>query len=109
METRIKQTKEEHKMTTAYTPYRDMQSELEQLQNICGRSVTAINTGRSYAVLSYGTPILIYCMTTGETIFDNSYYSTTTSRLQNLIKNAFELHDFKERKIYDFKLQTLSV
>lgn len=96
-------------MTTNYTPYRDMQSELEQLQNICGRSVTAINTDRSYAVLSYGTPILIYCMTTGETIFDNSYYSTTTSRLQNLIKDAFGLHDFKERKIYDFKLQTLSV
>lgn len=96
-------------MKTTYTPYRDMQREVEQLQNIYGSSVTAVNTGKTYTVLSYGTPILIYCMTTGETIFDNSYYSTTTSRLQNLIKNAFELHDFKERKIYDFKLQTLSV
>lgn len=96
-------------MKTTYTPYRDMQREVEQLQNICGSSVTAVNTGKTYTVLSYGTPILIYCMTTGETIFDNSYYSTATSRLQNLIKNAFELHDFKERKIYDFKLQTLSV
>lgn len=96
-------------MTTAYTSYRDMQSDLEQLQNIYGSSVTAVNTGKTYTVLSYGTPILIYCMTTGETIFDNSYYSTTTSRLQNLIKDAFGLHDFKERKMYEFKLQTLSV
>ena len=96
-------------MKTTYTPYRDMQREVEQLQNIYGSSVRAVNTGKTYTVLSYGTPILIYCMTTGETIFDNSYYSKTTSKLQNLIKDAFGLHDFKERKIYDFKLQTLSV
>lgn len=94
---------------STYIPYRDIQTELEQLRDIQGNSVTAKNADNRYTVLSYKTPILIIYMATGETIFDNNYYSVTTSKLQNLIKNAFGLHNYKERKIYKFKLQTLSI
>lgn len=98
-------------MTTnnTYTPYRDMQAKLEQLQAFRGSSTTAVVTDSHYIVVSYKTPIFIFCTTTGLAIFDNSYYSTTTTRIQNLIKDAFGLHDCQERIKHSVKMQILSV
>lgn len=98
-------------MTTnnTYTPYRDMQAKLEQLQAFQGRSTTAVTADGFYIVRSYNTPILILCTTTGRATFDNSYYSITTTKIQNLIKDAFGLHDCQERTIHSVKIQILSI
>lgn len=87
-------------MKTTYTPYREMTRKLERLQDIRGCSVTAKQIDKSYIVISYNTPILNLCTTTGEIIFNNIYYSPTTSRIQNTIKGAFNLSDCKERLVY---------
>lgn len=89
-------------MTTnnTYTPYRAMQSKLEQLRDFRGSSATAVFTGRRYIVKSYDTLMLDLDTKTGELLFNNCYYSITTSKLQNMIKAAFNLTDCKERKCF---------
>lgn len=92
-----------------YTPYSDMQEKLEQCQAFRGRSTTAVTADGFYIVSSYDTPILILCTTTGRATFDNSYYSTTTTKIQNLIKDAFGFQDCTERTIHSVKMQILSI
>lgn len=89
-------------MTTnnTYTPYSAMQSKLEQLQDFRGSSATAVFTGRRYIVKSYDTLMLDLDTKTGELLFNNCYYSRTTSKIQNMIKAAFNLINCKERKCF---------
>lgn len=89
-------------MTTnnTYTPYRHIQRKLEQLRDFRGSSVTAVFTGHHYIVKSYDTLMLDLDTKTGEVLFNNCYYSVTTSKLQNMIKAAFNLSDCKERLVY---------
>lgn len=83
-----------------YTTYRHMERKLEQLQDFRGSSATAIFTGRHYIVKSYDTLMLDLDTKTGELLFNNCYYSRTTSKLQNMIKAAFNLTECKERKCF---------
>ena len=55
-------------MTTnnTYTPYRAMQSKLEQLRDFRGSSATAVFTGTRYIIKSYETVILDLNTKTGE-------------------------------------------
>lgn len=80
-------------MTTnnTYTPYSAMQSKLEQLRDF---------TGTRYIIKSYETVILDLNTKTGELLFNNCYYSRTTSKIQNMIKVAFNLINCKERKCF---------
>ena len=89
-------------MTTnnTYTTYRAMQSKMEQLQDFRGSSATAIFTGCHYIVKSYDTLMLDLNTKTGELLFNNCFYSVTTSKLQNMIKSCFNLTDCKERKCF---------
>jgi hypothetical protein len=89
-------------MTTnnTYTPYRAMQSKLEQLRDFRGSSATAVFTGTRYIIKSYETVILDLNTKTGELLFNNCYYSRTTSKIQNMIKVAFNLINCKERKCF---------
>lgn len=85
---------------TTYTSYREIQRKLEQLQGFQGSSASAAFTGTHYIVKSYETIMLYLNTKTGELLFDNCYYSATTSKLQNRIKAAFNLSACKERLVY---------
>lgn len=83
-----------------YTPYKTMQAKLEQLRDFTGSTATAIFTGRHYIVKSYDTIMLDLDTKTEKLLFNNCYYSVTTSKLQNMIKAAFNLTECKERKCF---------
>ena len=89
-------------MTTnnTYTPYSAMQSKLEQLRDFTGNSASGMFTGTRYIIKSYETVILDLNTKTGELLFNNCYYSRTTSKIQNMIKVAFNLINSKERKCF---------
>lgn len=96
-------------MTTNYTPYREMTRKLEQLRDFTGNSASGMFTGTHYIVKSYETIMLDLNTKTGEVLFNNCYYSVTTSKLQNMIKTAFNLSDCKERLVYKMQLTTQKV
>lgn len=55
-----------------------------------------------YLVWSYKTLILRYSLNGHKVLyFDNRYHSNTTSRLQNLIREEFNVNRFEHRVIYD--------
>lgn len=70
---------------------------------ICNASMGVIDDEGNYLVYSYNTLIFKY---EGDNngkryYFNNNYYSKTTSRLQNDIKEAFSLDECVEKKVYD--------
>ncbi len=87
-------------MANTYTTYRHMERKLEQLRDFTGNSASGMFTGTHYIVKSYETLMLYLNTKTGELFFNNCYYSVTTSKLQNMIKAAFNLTDCKERKCF---------
>ena len=87
-------------MANTYTTYRHMERKLEQLRDFTGNSASGMFTGTHYIVKSYETLMLDLNTKTGELFFNNCYYSVTTSKLQNMIKAAFNLTDCKERKCF---------
>lgn len=89
-------------MTTnnTYTPYRHIERKLEQLRDFTGNSASGMFTGTHYIIKSYETVILDLNTKTGELLFNNCYYSRTTSKIQNMIKAAFNLINCKERKCF---------
>lgn len=89
-------------MTTnnTYTPYRSMRAALMNLRNFRGSSVSAVLNNNIYTVKSYQTVMLSLDTQTGTVLFNNRYYSHTTSKIQNLIKAAFNLYNCKERAVF---------
>ena len=73
-----------------YTAYRDIPSKLLAREDFRSNSVIGSREDGEYRVYSYGTLIFVE-KADGEVIFDNSFYSRTTSRIQNLIKNTYQL------------------
>jgi hypothetical protein len=70
------------------TKYKDMENLLKNRKPFTGNSVTATKTEAEYKVFSYNT--LIYAEGFGKVYFDDSYYSKTTSKLQNIIRRVFK-------------------
>lgn len=75
-----------------YIAYREMSYYLINQIPFVGNSVTAVMVGGEYQVFSYDT--LIFSGENGhETYFNNGYYSSTTSKLQNMLIRAYGLND----------------
>jgi hypothetical protein len=69
--------------------YRDIAQALARRDTFTGNSMTGIDNGGHYAVLSYRTRILQTDGNGRVVYFDNRFYSITTSRHQSLIRQAF--------------------
>ena len=72
------------------TNYKEMPEKLKHYESFKGNSVEAIydKYTNKYEVFSYNTRI--YC---NDGYFDNSYYSVTTSKLQNMLIDVFNLNN----------------
>lgn len=71
-------------MTKTYTSYSDIGEAIKNKIDFEGNSVTGKGTGYDYKVYSYST--LILWLRNGKPyFFDNTSYSPTTSKLQNII------------------------
>lgn len=67
-----------------YATYREMPDLLERREEFRGNSVRAFKDGEdNYIVMSYDT--IIYAQCVNGWYFDNTFYSPTTSRLQNML------------------------
>lgn len=67
-----------------YATYREMPKLLERRKEFRGNSVRAFKDWEgNYIVMSYDT--IIYAQCAGGWYFDNTFYSPTTSKLQNLL------------------------
>lgn len=85
---------------TNYTTYKEMARQLERLAPFTGNSVSAHLGKSAYVVKSYNTVIFALSPATGEIAFNNLKFSSTTSRLQNILKEVFCLKDCQECKFY---------
>jgi len=72
------------------TTYKYMPSKLARHLGFKGNSVEAVydEYSNKYEVYSYNTRI--YC---NDGYFDNSYYSATTSKIQNMLIDVFNLNN----------------
>jgi hypothetical protein len=70
--------------------YKDMPEKLARYEEFKGNSVEAVYDEHlnKYEVYSYNTRI--YC---NDGYFDNAYYSNTTSKLQNMLIDVFNLNN----------------
>ena len=77
------------------TTYKEMENKLRKYEEFEGNSVEAVydEYSNKYEVYSYNTRI--YC---NDGYFDNSYYSTTTSKLQNMLIRVFNLNNKIEKR-----------
>lgn len=76
-----------------YTDYKSMKWKLSNKQSFSGNSVTARYSNGTYEVWSYDTLIF-----NDKGYFSNRYYSTTTSKLQNMLIDVFSLNDGKKKR-----------
>ena len=70
-----------------------------------GGHVKARLYGETYVITDYLTTILVIKRDGSKLYFDNSFYSNTTSKLQNILKEVFNLVA-PERKAYLFDTTT---
>jgi len=76
------------------TTYKEMPSKLAKYEEFIGNSVKSAYSNKGiYQVYSYET--LIYA---SNGYFDNSYYSVTTSKLQNMLIDIFNLNNGKKER-----------
>jgi rRNA maturation protein Rpf1 len=71
------------------TKYKEMPELLKNRQSISGDSVTAFKNEGVYKVFSYDT--LVYSESLKGVYFDLTFYSKTTSKIQKMIKDIFEI------------------
>lgn len=72
--------------------YGDVRRALANRQEYKHGSSYAERTNDEYRVYSYKTLILVYSLLKQELVsFNDSYYSHTTSRLQNMLRVAFNI------------------
>jgi hypothetical protein len=69
--------------------YKAMPELLKNRQSFSSNSVTALKSEGEYKVFSYDT--LIYSESLEGVYFDLTYYSKTTSKIQKLCKDVFEI------------------
>ena len=75
------------------TTYKDMPNLLVNRVEFAGNSVTAMYGVNGYSVYSYST--LIY---DDSGYFNNESYSSTTSTIQNMLIDIFELNNGNKRR-----------
>lgn len=80
-----------------YSSYRDMPQNLERLIEFTGNSVSTRWNDGAYEVWSYSTIILSHDPLNGD-IFNNEYFSPTTSKLQNILIDVFKLNGGKRKR-----------
>lgn len=69
--------------------YKTIETKLRNRESFRGNSLTATSYGRLYQVASYDTLIATYDIETHAVWLNETKYSVTTSRHQNLIKRAW--------------------
>ena len=85
------ETKQKEKQMS-YTNYRQMENKVLAREEFNGNSASAgWGSNGVYWVYSYGTPIATFDSNRLEYWVSDSYYSNTTSRLQNLVRRAWGL------------------
>ena len=78
----------------AQTNYREMKRKLESRTTFNGNSARAVIDGEHYLVYSYNTLILKWNIRAqAQVYFNAARYSSTTSRLQNMIRAAFNVQE----------------
>jgi len=75
-----------------YTNYRAMQTALENREAFEGNSASAfIDESGKYIIMSYDTIMAVIGENGGVESFNEKKYSMTTSRLQNMIRRAYNI------------------
>jgi len=69
--------------------YRTIATKLANREPFNGNSLRAYWSGSDYRVVSYSTMIAAYLADESKTYFNDTKYSVTTSRHQNLIRRAW--------------------
>lgn len=77
------------------TTYAKMADKIANYRNFEGSSVYGVTNGDNYSVYSYATEILRVNTKTGEKLFRYYSYSSTTSKVQYIIKNCFGINVIK--------------
>ena len=73
-----------------YANYSDIPRLIENKEEFIGNSVRAVwDTDGNYRVYSYNTIMLIVGVDDNVLVWDGTYYSRTTSRLQNIIRGIY--------------------
>ena len=72
---------------------------LKNRESFAGNSVSAVMADGKYIVYSYNTIILITdCVTDTVLEFNNRFYSVTTSKLQNMLIDVFNLNGASHKR-----------
>ena len=79
--------------------YKQIPNAISNFETFKGNSIEALDNIQSYKVWSYNTLIFKYNKVNNEVeYFDNSYYSTTTSKIQNILIDIFNLNNGKKKR-----------
>lgn len=79
----------------AKTTYEQMGSKIACYKNFEGNSVIGVNSGKEYSVYSYNTEIFRINKETGKALYRNYFYSSTTTKVQYIIKQVFKINVMK--------------
>ena len=79
--------------------YKQIPTTIRSFETFKGNSVEGLNNIETYKVWSYNTLIFKYNKLSNEVeYFNNSYYSSTTSKIQNILIDIFNLNDGKKKR-----------
>lgn len=75
-----------------YTNYRDMSEAIANREDFDGSSASGLTeTSGKYVIKSYKTVMAIIDQNGQVEYYNDKHYSSTTSRLQNIIKRAYNI------------------
>lgn len=80
-----------------YTKYSEVKNKIMNCRPFEGNSCSAISVGNEYIVYSYNTPILVVKNGVKQE-FNNTYFSNTTSKMQNIICRFYNLPTKRDQK-----------
>jgi len=76
----------------SYSNYRDIEQAIAQLEPFNGNSASAYLEKGEYIIVSYSTEMARIRVIDREVMtFNDNHYSSTTSRLQNIIRREFDI------------------
>lgn len=82
----------------AHVNYTELARRVGNFESYTHGSSHAIRSGDTYTIVSYSTPIAVAELQDGKFVCRmlNRKFSTTTSRLQNIIRKEWKFEDFTE-------------
>jgi hypothetical protein len=81
------------------TTYKEIPNKLRNFETFKGNSAEGLDNIQSYKVWSYNTLMFKYNKVNNEVeYFNNSYYSNTTSKIQNILIDVFNLNNGKRKR-----------